>query len=27
MPYLGYPSYVEKCESVAKQGYIGFEIS
>ena len=27
MPYLGYPSYVEKCESVAEQGYSGFKIS
>ena len=27
MPYLGYPSYVEKCESVAKHGYSGFKIS
>jgi cation diffusion facilitator CzcD-associated flavoprotein CzcO len=27
MPYLGYPSYVEKCESVVKQGYSGFKIS
>jgi len=27
MPYLGYPSYVEKCERVAEQGYSGFKIS
>ena len=27
MPWLGYPSYVEKCEQVASAGYRGFEIS
>ena len=27
MPYLGYPSYVEKCELVASAGYRGFELS
>lgn len=27
MPYLGYPSYVDKCEQVAQKGYIGFEIA
>ena len=27
MPYLGFPSYVEKCESVAEQDYSGFKIS
>ena len=26
MPYLGYPSYVEKCEQVASTGYRGFEL-
>ena len=26
MPYLGYPSYVEKCEQVANSGYRGFEL-
>lgn len=27
MPYLGYPSYVEKCDAVAAKGYAGFEIA
>ncbi len=27
MPYLGYPSYVEKCEQVASAGYRGFDLS
>jgi cation diffusion facilitator CzcD-associated flavoprotein CzcO len=26
MPYLGYPSYVEKCDEIAASGYLGFEI-
>ena len=26
MPYLGYPSYVEKCEDVAANNYRGFEL-
>ena len=25
MPYLGYPSYVEKCNEIAADGYRGFE--
>ena len=27
MPYLGFPPYVEKCNSVAANGYEGFELS
>jgi cyclohexanone monooxygenase len=27
MPYLGYPTYVEKCEAVAKNDYEGFRLS
>ena len=27
MPYLGFPPYVEKCESVAAEGYSGFQLS
>ena len=26
MPYLGFPSYVEKCEQVAAEGYAGFDL-
>ena len=27
MPYLGFPAYVEKCESVVENGYEGFHLS
>ena len=27
MPYLGFPSYVEKCEEVVSRGYEGFNLS
>tara|TARA_B110000037_G_C17057909_1_gene480590 strand:- start:932 stop:1453 length:522 start_codon:yes stop_codon:yes gene_type:complete len=27
LPYLGFPPYVEKCESVARNNYTGFEFS
>jgi cyclohexanone monooxygenase len=27
MPYMGYPSYVEKCNEVAAKGYEGFELA
>jgi cyclohexanone monooxygenase len=27
MPYLGYPTYVEKCNEVAAKGYEGFELA
>lgn len=27
MPYLGFPEYVEKCESVAKNAYAGFQVA
>ena len=27
MPYLGYPSYVEKCNEVVAAGYEGFALS
>jgi cyclohexanone monooxygenase len=27
MPYLGFPTYVEKCNEVAAKGYEGFELT
>jgi cyclohexanone monooxygenase len=27
MPYLGFPTYVEKCDDVVAKGYEGFTLS